>query len=412
MKRLPAYGAFLVLSFLCLPQALASVIAGSPESVAAKIARFEKTSVYFELPGGERVKVDNEFIVHNLSTDSTGTGARIKTSLHINTPQVLSDIAARAGKSTLVPEPATLHLHETSTGVTLPDTGMPLGYSIRYDLLEEVLVQRLMADKATPAIIKIPAIAVDPTVVLDHMDGTQENLDIVSHGISDFHGSTDARIFNIKTAVEHFQGARINPGATFSFNELLGVVDGSTGYKKELVIKGDKTIPDYGGGVCQVSSTLFRSALQAGFPIVERRPHSYAVSYYSPWGTDATVYPGVVDLKFTNDLPSPVYLQYIIEGTQLHALLYGKKDGRTVTMSGPNTYAYVAAPDPDVEYVSTLPPGKRVWKEYGHNGFSAWWERTITSSTGAVMSEKIISTYEPRGGSVIEGAAGEVPLPE
>src|SRR5690606_12401890 len=106
-----------------------------------------------------------------------------------------------------------------------------------------------------------------------------------------FSGSTPNRRHNIQTSMNRYQGVLIAPGETFSFNERLGEVDGSTGYKLELVIKSTGTVPEFGGGVCQVSSTVFKSALLAGLPIDERSPHSYAVSYYAQidgHGLDAT----------------------------------------------------------------------------------------------------------------------------
>jgi len=138
---------------------------------------------------------------------------------------------------------------------------------------------------------------VEPTITKHKLDllGIKTML---GKGESDFKGSSAARIHNIKTAVAIYDGLLIEPGQEFSFNEILGEVDAGTGYKAELVIKGDKLIPEYGGGVCQVSTTMFRSAINAGLPIIERKSHSLSVRYYTPQGFDATIYPGVVDLKF------------------------------------------------------------------------------------------------------------------
>lgn len=389
--------------------AAASIVQVSSDELLSSFARLEKTPVYLELPDLERVQIGGGDIVSSLSTDTFSLEDR-HSFASIDTRKLLELLAQKQGKTSLIPSASTLILTETATGATIPPENAGMGYIVEYDLLEEMLLSKLLNPKLKPTVIKVPATNVMPKIVLKKLDGSEQELGIVSHGISDFRGSTKARIHNIKTAMARFQGVRIDAGTTFSFNDVLGEVDGSTGYQKELVIKGDKTIPDYGGGVCQASSTMYRSALRAGFPIIERKPHSYAVSYYLPWGTDATIYPGITDLQFQNDMTTPVYIHYFMEGTNLHTLLYGTPDGRVVTLAGPNTYAFMGAPNPKVEYVSTLPPGKRVWKEYGHNGFSAWWERSITSSTGAVMTEKIISTYEPRGGFVLEGKGAEVPL--
>jgi vancomycin resistance protein YoaR len=98
--------------------------------------------------------------------------------------------------------------------------------------------------------------------------------------------------------------ALIAPDAEFSFNDVLGPVEPGSGFKMEKVIKKDKAEYELGGGICQVSTTMYRAILQAGLPITERKPHSWKVSYYGQsmgHGLDATIYPGVSDLKFLND---------------------------------------------------------------------------------------------------------------
>ena len=104
------------------------------------------------------------------------------------------------------------------------------------------------------------------------------------------------------------------------------------------MIKEDKTIPEYGGGLCQVSTTLFRAAVYSGLKITERRSHSYAVRYYSPTGFDATIYPPYTDLKFENTTPGHLYLQSNIQGTKITFQIFGTGDGRTVKLTGPNVY--------------------------------------------------------------------------
>ncbi len=161
---------------------------------------------------------------------------------------------------------------------------------------------------------------------------------LLGQGESDFIGSSDSRIHNIGVSSKIFNGILLKPGEEFSFNDLLGEVDGTTGYLPELVIKGGQLIPEYGGGICQVSTTVFRSAIAAGLPILERHPHSLPVRYYNPQGFDATIYPGVVDLRFKNDTPSHILLQSKITGSKLSFEIYGSKDGRQVSIDGPYSY--------------------------------------------------------------------------
>jgi vancomycin resistance protein YoaR len=161
---------------------------------------------------------------------------------------------------------------------------------------------------------------------------------LIAEGNSDFKGSPKNRRHNISLGASKFDGILVAPGETFSFLEHLGPVDASTGYLPELVIKSNRTEPEYGGGMCQVSTTSFRGAVKAGLEIVERRNHAYPVHYYAPQGTDATVYIPSPDLKFKNNTPSHVYIQTKIEGDTLTFEYYGTDDGRKVETEDPVIY--------------------------------------------------------------------------
>ncbi|MBU0648260.1 VanW family protein, partial [Patescibacteria group bacterium] len=125
--------------------------------------------------------------------------------------------------------------------------------------------------------------------------------ELIASGSSDFSYSPANRIHNIGVGADNFDGMVVAPGEEFSFTKLLGSVDAASGYLPELVIAGNETRPEYGGGLCQVSTTMYRAALDAGFPITARSPHRYRVSYYEPVGLDATVYIPNPDLRFVND---------------------------------------------------------------------------------------------------------------
>lgn len=159
--------------------------------------------------------------------------------------------------------------------------------------------------------------------------------DQIGHGESNFTGSTKNRIHNINVALEKFNGLILEPGEEFSFVTILGPVEKETGYKEELVIKDNETIPEYGGGICQVSTTVFRAAVNTGLKITERQNHAYPVQYYSPQGTDATIYLPKPDLRFLNNTPGFILLQTTIEGKKLIFDIFGESDGRQVEMEGP-----------------------------------------------------------------------------
>ncbi len=160
--------------------------------------------------------------------------------------------------------------------------------------------------------------------------------ELIGKGVSNFSGSTKNRIHNITTASERFDGLVIAPNEEFSFTSILGPVDGEHGYKEELVIKDNETKPEFGGGICQVSTTIFRGAIFTGMKITKRRNHSYPVHYYIPTGFDATVYVPNPDLRFINNTPGYILLNVEMHGNELTFNYYGTKDGRKVIMDGPH----------------------------------------------------------------------------
>jgi vancomycin resistance protein YoaR len=170
-------------------------------------------------------------------------------------------------------------------------------------------------------------------------DATAEELGIiepVSIVSTYFYDSGSARVHNIRTAAAAFHGLLIAPGEALSMADVIGDISLDNGYAEALIIFGDRTIKGVGGGVCQVSTTLFRTAFFGGYPIVERHPHAYRVGYYeqgpsSPGpGLDATVFIPIVDFKFTNDRSTWLLLETYIYGNQLLWKFYSTSDGREV----------------------------------------------------------------------------------
>jgi vancomycin resistance protein YoaR len=218
--------------------------------------------------------------------------------------------------------------------------------------------------------------------------------ELIGVGISDFAGSHTNRIKNIKNAVEHLNGLIIPPGE-FSLVDAIGEVNAATGYFPEYVIKGDRTIPEYGGGLCQIGTTMFRVALYSGLPIVERRPHTYIVSYYKPLGMDATIYGPHPDLRFNNDTGHNILLQIKIDGTQLTFEFWGTSDGRKVEITDPQLYNWTAQPADRLIENPELKPGAKILKETGRRGADAFFYRYITLSTGEKKEEIFRSHYVP-----------------
>ncbi len=170
---------------------------------------------------------------------------------------------------------------------------------------------------------------------------TIDNLGIIEKigsGISDFSGSPASRIHNIKLGAAKINGTLLKPGEEFSFVKNIGEISKGAGYKPSYVIKNGKTYPEYGGGLCQVSTTTFRAAMYAGLKITERFPHSYPVKYYNPQGFDAAIYGPHPDLRFKNDTPANILIQAYTKGTKLYFDFYGTSDGRETKLIGPIVY--------------------------------------------------------------------------
>lgn len=231
--------------------------------------------------------------------------------------------------------------------------------------------------------------------------------ELIADGHTTYYGSPANRMHNIQNGTEKFNGLMIKPGETFSFNEHLGKVDGSTGYRKELVIKPEGTIPEYGGGLCQVSTTMYRAALNAGFPIIERKPHSYVVMYYAQiggHGIDATIYPGASDLKFTNDTRGDILMQSYTEGAEVHFKFYGTSDGRKIALEGPIITNYRSPGETEIIKTAQLPIGTKKQVEKPHNGFDTLWYRSIIQPNGEIKKEEITSKYRAIPARILVGA--------
>ncbi len=222
--------------------------------------------------------------------------------------------------------------------------------------------------------------------------------ELVAEGKTNFRGSPTNRKYNLSYGAKLLNGLLIQPGETFSLVTALGKIDGAHGWKPELVIKGSKITPEFGGGLCQVATTLFRAALNAGLPIVERMNHSLRISYYEPpVGLDATIYEPKPDLRFRNDYDGPLLLQTEVSGTYLIFRLYGTKDGRTVTLPTPKVFNRVAIPKTTTVETSDLKPGQKQCQTPGHPGADAIATYTVTKADGTSKTQTFTSHYRAIG---------------
>jgi len=234
--------------------------------------------------------------------------------------------------STINQQPINARL-ETEGNRAIVFTPDQKGFGIEIDKTVDQLIQNILAN---PPVKKTTIFAQKllPKIALEQTN----NLGIkslIGQGASNFAGSPKNRIHNIKTGTDKFNGLILSPGEEFSFNTFLEGSGPEQGFLPELVIKKEKLVLEYGGGLCQVSTTLFRAAINAGLEITERKPHAFPVEYYSPQGFDATVYDPRPDLRFINNTPSHILIEGMIQGSQLIFNFYATDDGRQVKIKGP-----------------------------------------------------------------------------
>ena len=219
--------------------------------------------------------------------------------------------------------------------------------------------------------------------------------ELIGTGMSNFAGSPKNRRHNIAVGAEKLHGILIKPDEEFSLIKALGSIDEENGFLPELVIKGDRTIPEYGGGLCQIGTTTFRTAINTGLPITERQSHSYRVVYYEPAGMDATIYSPKPDFKFINDTGHHILFQTKIKGNDLIFKFYGTSDSRIVETSKPEIFNITKPGPPRLIETDELEPGEKEKVESAHSGADAEFKNIITFANGIIKEEIWKSHYRP-----------------
>jgi vancomycin resistance protein YoaR len=254
-------------------------------------------------------------------------------------------------------------------------------------------------------VVEVVAPAVDSNRVAEM--GIRE---LVASATTYFQGSSGERVHNIDVASLKFEGLVIPPGGIFSFNDAVGEVNSANGFEDSLIIWGDQTVVGVGGGVCQVSTTVFRAAYTAGFSIVERYNHGYIVDWYGEPGLDATIYTPTVDFRFRNDSGAHLLIEAVVDrgrGTMTFNF-YGTKMDRQVTLSEP-VHTDIRQPGPPEYRVDeSLAPGEIRQVEWEKPGMTVIVTRTILEN-GASRTDTITSQYQPWRAVYLVGPGTEVP---
>jgi vancomycin resistance protein YoaR len=244
--------------------------------------------------------------------------------------------------------------------------------------------------------------------VTDGMTGEQLGIREVVHSeTSFFYGSSAERIQNIQTASSRFHGVLVAPGETFSMASAMGDISLDNGYTEALIIFGGQTIKGVGGGVCQVSTTLFRAAFFSGFPIEERHPHAYRVYYYEKIagnsinpnlaGLDATVFIPMVDFKFTNDTPYWLLMETYVNPSysSIEWKFYSTNDGRAVDWETTGPVNIIPAPKTVYRENPELPQGEVKQMDWEADGAEVTVERTVRRGDEILHQDTFYTKYEP-----------------
>ncbi len=305
----------------------------------------------------------------------------------------------------VAPRDARLDFDPGTGAVTVLQTSQP-GRKLDVDATLASVQSALAAGsmQAPLALVEV-APAVDSNRVAEM--GIRE---LVASASTYFAGSSASRVRNIEVAAEKFEGVVVPPDGIFSFNEIVRDVSSANGFEDGLVIWGDRTAVGVGGGVCQVSTTVFRTAYEGGFPIVARTNHGYVVNWYGEPGMDATIFTPYVDFKFRNDTGAYLLLDPVVDSANgaMTFNFYGTKPDRTVTVSKPDIKD-VKQPEPP-QYVvdESLAKDEKKQVDWEKEGMTATVTRTIIEN-GTTRTDTLVSNYEPWRAVYLVGPGTEIP---
>jgi len=331
------------------------------------------------------------------NTDNGNAGYR----LSLNRQSLLNYLGSIAPSLLVEPVNARMYFNDERREIEVIQNAV-VGKSLNLEQSVDQIIQQLQAGQHEATLVMQD---LQPEVRDDSTAASLGITELIHEESSYFYGSSPDRLQNIRTAAASFYGVMVAPGEVFSMAKYLTDISLENGYAEAIIIVGDQSVRGVGGGVCQVSTTLFRTAFFAGFPIVERYPHAYRVSYYEQdengWvntnyaGLDATVYVPVVDFKFRNDTPYWILMETYATDYSLTWKFYSTSDGRSVDWTTTGITNVTQPPEPIYREDPTLPTGTIKQVDWAVNGASVSVERTVYKDGAVYFTDTINTTYVP-----------------
>ena len=278
-------------------------------------------------------------------------------------------------------------VHPSSTG---------LDFDISMDEAREML-KTYQEEYTIPLKVTYPSVSTNDI-------GSEAFPDLLSSFRTSFTSSNSNRSTNIRLCSEKINGTVLMPGETFSFNQVVGKRTPEAGFKPATAYSGGKVVQEYGGGICQVSSTLYNAVLYANLEITERTNHGYKPSYVDP-GLDATVSWGGPDFKFTNNRDYPIRIVCDTSNKILNIYIYGLKRDTDYKVVLDAQYVSTVYFKTVYQKDSSLASGQSRVIQSGSNGCKTSTYKYLYDANGTLVSSECISrdTYNPHNKIVAVG---------
>ena len=274
------------------------------------------------------------------------------------------------------------------------------GYKFKLSDLEKIIKENEGNEEPYSLTLEV----IEPTI--GKIDESGMFTEVISEYSSSLAGSDANRRKNVEIACASINGSVLNPGEIFSYNAALGPVTTAAGYRAATIFTTKGHEQGIGGGVCQVSSTLYSAALYGNFEIVKRRNHMYIVGYV-PYGQDATVYEGELDFRFKNNTNEPIKITAGVSGGTVVIKILGKKPDPSIKVEIENIIVGRSSPQTIVKEDPSLPAGKVVVSEKGTIGLTVDSYKKIFKN-GQLQSRDFLhrSVYQPINRIELRGTAG------